>query len=375
MLSEIEVKQHALLSPSSAYRWLNCSAFIARSKDIEKKESTNEAALAGNKSHALAEQMLIEFAQQKAYFVVPDATKIDPYVSMYLKYVCEQFLNYQGVYLGECVLHVEKHLVELNYVGDDAYKLSGTVDCIIETPEFIDVIDLKTGYHNVNAENNQQLGLYAVIAQQIFNKKVRNLVIVQRDFVDEWQPTQEWLSQLANNVVDIQKQLNSGAFTYNAGNWCDYCPLKYSCAAYANSVAPIVATLPDPVGVDDERLTELYNISNFLKTYIATVGDEVNRRMIQNGRKLKGYKVVQGRGQREWARPENEILTLLTAEGFDFTELTELKSFTQVEKLSKKAKELVATLVHKKNGAYKVVRNDDEGEPVTFIGDSLPAIE
>ncbi len=371
---ETEEKTHALLSPSSGERWMNCTGFILDYSKTERKELSNSAAVEGNRLHSLAELELKKFITSELAL----SDNIDENILAYVKYVSNRFCEFQGMYLGECQLYVEQHLEQQDYSGSPVFRVSGTVDCIIVTPDFLEIIDLKTGFRKVSAEKNIQLGLYGLMAAEKFNKPVAALTIVQKDFVDQWGDLEQvnvFQAELKKALTVVQNNLNAGRSYYALGSWCEYCPLRYSCKTFVGDLFPAVAQLPDPFTISEAELGKLYAICDFLTEYFKTVEKEVNNRVLKDNRTIPGYKVIQGPGRREWAKEPEEILEKLVSEGFNERDLTQLKPFTHIEKLGKKAKELVETLVHKKEGAYKVVTNETEGEAVVLLGDDLPAIE
>ena len=364
--------KHALLGPSSAHRWLNCSGSIVLCKNI--LGHTNDAAKEGTRLHKVAEDTLSEYLKNET---LPEVSKKDTLVEVYVDYVIQQYA-YHSLF-GECQVYLEQRLEQLNYKGNEQYQIFGTLDCIIETEEGLIIIDYKSGYATVEVENNPQLILYGWLAAQKFKKEVLKYVIVQRDVVKENEVSLGDKLENDKTVVtalNAQEKLNTEKFDFEQGNWCKYCPAKFSCKEYAKSISPVVAQLPDPASVSQEELAKLFTITNFLEMYIKEVKKEVDVRTIENKIPLPGFKVIQGRGQRKWINPESEILDTLKQKNYKVGDITEKKllSYTKIEKIDEKAKELIATLVEKQPGKYKVVSNGDPGTPITQ-GDELPAIE
>lgn len=364
---------HALLSPSAAHRWLNCPGSILKCKDIP--STTNDAAKEGNRLHDLAEKILKEYAKSGEL-----PKEIEPKIKTYVDYVVKLYEE-TLLFKGEATLHIEVALKQ--YVNEpySEFECFGTADCIIEMPEGLIVIDYKSGYGEVSVEDNEQLDIYSWLAKLKFKKRVALQVIVQRDMVKEKFIPHQLIDLTSIGAVNVeirylQRELKEGAKLLKAGEWCQYCPAKFDCEAYAESVSPVVKELPAPQKVTDEELAKLLDISNFLSGYIKAVKDEVSHRMIDKGSFLPGYKVVQANGKRKWEN-EKEALEMLKKKGYKVNQITDkvLKSFTKIEKLDKKAKELVATLTAKTAGNYKVVANNEKGEAIQIGGDKLPALE
>ena len=123
--------QHALLSASSAYRWLKCPPSVMATKDIR-----DEPPLTGGF----------------------DAAEIDRHTDTYLYYVSEKIETIRKSSPDAAVL-VEQRLDFSNYVKDGF----GTGDLVIVADNVIQVIDFKYGKGvAVSAERNPQMMLYAL---------------------------------------------------------------------------------------------------------------------------------------------------------------------------------------------------------------------
>ncbi|MEE0229455.1 MAG: DUF2800 domain-containing protein, partial [Peptococcaceae bacterium] len=165
--------KHALLSASSASRWLNCPKSVRLTEDIPDGESSSFAA-EGTLAHAIAEDYLREYTTGKGRtiedYVVPEKFKGNPLfyegmyqdVTPYLEYVTEAFESKSRV----ATLDIEARLDFSKYVPSGF----GTGDAVIIDNGTLEICDLKFGKGVlVEAENNPQIMLYGLGALHVYD--------------------------------------------------------------------------------------------------------------------------------------------------------------------------------------------------------------
>jgi len=170
---------HALLGASKAHRWMRCPGSIALEADLPDISSPH--AEEGTRAHELA--AIILEAQIPWCPNDWDADMID-YVRSYVDYVTREAAGHH--------LLIEQRVDYSDVIGvPDSF---GTSDAIILAGDTITIIDLKYGMGvRVNAEENEQLMLYALGALETFgvtgNYTKAKLVIVQPrlDHISEWE--------------------------------------------------------------------------------------------------------------------------------------------------------------------------------------------
>src|SRR5574337_1159389 len=169
---------HAILSPSSADRWMNCPASVALSAGIE--DTGSDAAREGTVAHFLAEQCLNFKEDAKKYLGtaiahwrnevgdhtiyagapnVPadafrftiDARMVEG-VQVYLDYVRDLVAATGGE------LHVEVELPIDHLTSEEG--ATGTSDVVILAGKELIVVDLKYGHREVEAIGNRQMRFY-----------------------------------------------------------------------------------------------------------------------------------------------------------------------------------------------------------------------
>lgn len=180
--------KHALLSPSAAHRWMNCTAAPLLEKDVEDKGST--FAEEGTLAHAYCTKKLKEFLglsvdEEKAEIAQLDeqyhSGEMDEYTDTYKTIVLEKF-NAARAKTKDAQLLVEVKLDFSHYVPD----AFGTSDAIIIADGVMEVIDFKYGKGvKVSAVENPQMMIYALGAWDLFNfeydiRKVRMTIVQPR---------------------------------------------------------------------------------------------------------------------------------------------------------------------------------------------------
>lgn len=168
---------HALLSASKAHRWMACPGSIRLEDGIP--DTNSSYADDGTRMHTAAAEMLLG----QPVSVLLDAEELDV-VQTYVDWVQLEARGHQ--------LMVEQRVDYSDVIGvPDSF---GTADAIILAGDVIKVIDLKTGRGvKVDAEENEQLMLYALGALEVFgmvgNFKRAKLTIVQPRIghLSEWE--------------------------------------------------------------------------------------------------------------------------------------------------------------------------------------------
>jgi hypothetical protein len=133
---------------------------------------------------------------------------------------------------------------------------------------------------------------------------------------------------------------------------CKFCRAKGSCSALANNVMkevgimfqPVVTeTLDvaqqsadkDPSTMDDTQIRQIMEAAPLMRQLLEAVEKEALRRL-EAGQSIPGLKLVNGRGSRAWALPEEEMAEKLVKMGIPKTAVYETKLVTpaKAEKLT-----------------------------------------
>lgn len=365
--------KHALLSPSAAHRWMNCTAAPLLERDVEDKGST--FAEEGTLAHAYCAKKLKEFLglsvdEEKAEIAQLDeqyhSGEMDEYTDTYKTIVLEKF-NAARAKTKDAQLLVEVKLDFSHYVPD----AFGTSDAIIIADGVMEVIDFKYGKGvKVSAVENPQMMIYALGAWDLFNfeydiRKVRMTIVQPR--IDNLSEFELDAADLINWAVDKLQPKANEAYAggkQKPGNWCQFCKVKANCKALSSMCIEAQQANPDPRKICKEVMesTILPLLSTF-KTWLTGV-EEYSLEQALSGVQYQGFKIVEGRSIRKITNP-TAVMELLDKEGFAkeaYIKPTELRSITDLEKLigKKRFGAICAEYINKPQGKPTLVPESDK---------------
>ena len=349
--------KHALLSPSSSKRWISCTP-SALLESLEPLQAPSTYAEEGTEAHFLSEMKLsfmlgkispVEYDTRFEYFII-NSKFYNPEFNEYVNSYCTEVMAIiKEDYAGKIIdVYLEKQVEFTDLVPEG----SGTSDVVIVGTNFVHVIDLKFGKGvAVSAIDNSQLRLYAIGALKSFRLKgvfvEARMTIIQPRLYDI---STEVLSVVdlynwAETVVRPSAELAyKGLGNLNPGDHCKFCKLKGKCEALGNQQLQIAQQEFEQV-ITDDNIMEPCDMTPEMLSRIITIGPKfvdwfkdvvayATATMINNGTKIPGYKVVEGRSYRAITNPD-AILEILLTKGFaesDILEPTKLLGITTLEK-------------------------------------------
>lgn len=299
-------RAHALLSPSSAERWINCPASVMLCRDLP--DTTSPYAEEGTKAHELCEMLLND----------GDTATLNAALHAAPGEMQEAALNYRDIILAkvsgamketpDARVIVEAQLDMREWVPD----CWGTGDALIIADDRMEVVDFKYGKGvRVDADHNAQMMLYALGALTTYGAgylidRVRMTIVQPRiGNVSEWETTVTALAKWAEETVKpaALSALN-GTGRARTGDWCRFCKAKALCPALAGLAHDVVppsgrAAKEEyaPARLTMAQLARLLPLIELLRPWGKSVEDYCLAQALA-GQDVPGYKLVEGRSVR-----------------------------------------------------------------------------
>ena len=355
-------REHALLSASSAHRWIECqpSAVAAEAYQNEGTDYTREGTLA----HEVAEIVAGggEIGEYERETSGADQEMVDCAIG-YRDYIQELITTDKPLILLE-------QRVDFSPWVPDGF---GTADCIIIQGTTMDVIDYKYGKGvAVSAVDNPQEKLYGLGALNDYGfaydiEKVRLHIYQPRiNNVSTDELTAEELLAWGEQIKPVAELAAKGKGKYKAGSWCKFCPHAGRCRALAKTCTDYVEThglrVKLPVLAPHE-VAEVLAMEPLVSLWLKRVKDQALTSLL-NGEEVPGYKVVEGKqGNRKWS-DELAVAQTLKDAGYQLNDITETKllSPAAMDKSigKKRVAELLADLIDRSPGAPTVAPESDK---------------
>jgi len=384
---------HAKLSPSSASRWINCPGSIQLTADMPPQKPTIFTA-EGTVAHAFGEQMLkAKLSKEQLIAKVGDIVEEDGFEIEVTDDMVEAVFLY-----FDTVEEIIKGLRKLGKPGrvtmkvEEQVKVAGTNGEVYGTGDallFVKgatlyVIDYKHGKGvSVEVEKNKQMMIYGVGAMDTIAGKAYDeviLMIVQPRAPHKDGPVRTWrtnpaeLYKFAEELKDAVAATKVKHPNFAAGDHCRWCPGKADCPAIFEavqekaqadfSVVPAKRTKDENKAamrshvarISMVKAVEALKWEGMTKDLFAAIKEKVQLEL-EAGRSVEGYKLVQGKTNRQWTDES------LVAQEFALT-LTDDQMFTKkilspakLEKIVGKGK--VDHLTTKPKGPKAVAKESD----------------
>ena len=364
---------HALLSPSSAARWLNCTLAPRLEASIP-DSGTSQYAIEGTIAHKACEAMAkLKFKKIKktAYNTAIKDLKTEPLwndemintAELYAEHLMEKAMSFKH----EPHISFEIKVDLTDYIPEGF----GFCDCIMLGDDTLVITDYKHGKGvPVKAEANPQMMLYALGALKLYRplygdsiKKIETCIDQPRlGSYEIWHCTAEELLAWGESIKPIAQKAYMGFGEYKAGAWCRFCRANGQCKAQAEqriSAVEDFARNPDLL-TPDEISTVLKKGKELTAWYKAV--EEYALELLLKGESIPDYKVVEGRSVRAWSDQDKALDALIEA-GYDRAVLYDYvpKSLAQLEKAIGAAKfaEVVGQFIVKPQGKPALAEASD----------------
>ena len=374
---------HALLSPSSASRWIACTPSARFEQQFP--DSTSVFAEEGTLAHSLGELLIrnkLGEIKKASYKKLLEQIKSNElyeeamfeYCDEYATFVMERFAEAQ-TRSKHAQIHLEIKLDLTKWVPNGF----GTSDVIIVADDFMETIDLKYGKGvPVSVEENKQQMLYALGAIEAYEflfdiHTVRMTVFQPRiSNTASWETNITGLKLWAEDELTTRANMaHNGEGEFVPGPHCGFCKGKAVCKALASFNLQLAKhEFADPNKLSDDDISDIMQKTKMFVNWIDAVNDYALDQAINHGKKWPGYKVVEGRSNRKYTDAE-KIAKILLSKGFNADTIynKKLLSITDMEsELGKKIfTDLVGEYVIKPQGKPTLAPSTDKRPEINSL--------
>lgn len=375
-------EKHALLSASSAARWLKCTA--APRFEEQFPENTSEYAEEGRLAHAVCELKVTKYfttaIKPRTFTTRLNKLKKNPLYQdemdktsdLYLEHLTEKAMRYDSI--PSVAAEVKVDFAE--YVPEGF----GTCDCIMIGGDTLNITDYKHGKGvPVSAENNPQMRLYALGAlkryKPVYGDRIKKVCMTIDQPRIQTEPSSETITveellAWGDSVKPIAAKAYMGLGDFYPGEHCRFCRGKAQCKARA-AVNTALEEFKDCVPQKGQGILTDEEIGDLLvrgKELVAWYKDleEYALGTILKGGTIPGWKAVAGRSNRTFTDTDAAIAAVIAA-GYDEALVYERKpkTLTELEKLMGKTEfaDKLGNFVVKPLGKPTLAPMTDKREP------------
>ena len=360
-------RAHALLSASSAHRWLECPPSAVANEAYPNQDTafTQEGTLAHEVAEIVARARVIDGRQEPDLLELPEGftKEMIECAREYADYIEEHKKSNDAIVLLE-------QRVDFSPWVPEGF---GTCDCIIIQDDTLTIIDYKYGQGvAVSATDNPQMKLYALGAMNDYGIAID----VKKEELHIFQPrlnnistdsltVEELMAWADKTVKPIAEKAAKGKGKYAPGEHCRFCQHAGKCRALTQLCTEYLDThglrVALPVLAPHE-VADVLRMGAMVTLWLKKVKEQAMTTLM-NGEELPGYKLVEGKlGNRKW-KDENEVAATLAPlySKEEYTE-TRLLSPSQMDKAigKKKVTELLEGLIERAPGAPTIAPITDK---------------
>ena len=352
-------RAHALLSASSAHRWLECPPSAVANEAYPNQDTifTQEGTIAHEVAEAVASNRTWKPTEAVTKEMMECAKEYADYIEEHKK-------------SNNAIVLLEQRVDFSPWVPDGF----GTCDCIIIEDDTLTIIDYKYGQGvPVSAADNPQMKLYALgalndygialdvktIEMHIFQPRLNN-ISTDNITVEE---LMEWADK---TVKPIAEKAIQGKGKYAPGEHCRFCQHAGKCRALTKLCTEFIDTHGMRVALPvlaPHEVADVLRMEPMVTLWLKKVKEQAMTTLM-NGEELPGYKLVEGKlGNRKW-KDERTVRNILNGAGYDDADITETKvlSPSQMDKAigKKKVAELLEEMIDRAPGAPTIAPITDK---------------
>lgn len=325
------MSEHAVYAPSSAHRWAAESGCTASAQGIAAlaEQEEGEEAAEGTAAHEEIERCLsaaAHFSNGMQPLPVNPNHPAAYGIALLLSYVKQLPADGSKMWIEQRVR-----------LTDDIWGRCDVAHWHAASAT-LTIVDYKNGYVGVDAEENEQLRIYAAASIYTHNlpaKWIRYAVVQPNDFrpvprVKQWPETVESLMVFAERVARIP----NGPLTFVASEKCKYCPLFGRCPATADVLVRLGAAMAyAPDQVPDAQWALFAAMKKPIEDWFKNGDKAKTKKALTTGVVPPGMKLVMTSKHRAWKPGVEEALkeSIVALHG---VAALELPTPAQAEKLS-----------------------------------------
>ena len=362
--------EHAVLSASSAYSWIQCPPSVKLCDEFE--DVTTVYAQEGTDAHSMCEYKVKKLlgidvenpCENLEYF----NEEMDQCSDDYAAFASEEIERLRQMDGFDPLVEVEKRLEYSRWVPGGF----GTGDLVVVGRKELTIIDFKYGQGvAVSAEMNPQMMCYALgaldIWDGIFDFEVVNMKIFQprisnySSFILSPSEIYTWADEVLCPAANLAI---NGEGEFKSGEHCRFCKAKAVCRKRAEDnlmmakydFKPPELLEETEISIILDKCDELIKWANDVKDYALDY--------ICRGNHIPGYKVVEGRSVRKYSN-EKDVIKAVEEAGFDPYDKKLLPITSMQKRLGKdKFNEILGNLVVKPQGKPTLAVESDKRPPM-----------
>ena len=347
--------KHAVLSASSAARWIACPP--SARLNAGKSDAPSEYAAQGTDAHTLCEYKLRKALGMK----VRDPTKnlasydteMEECAEAYCQFVME-LVDQLRAESKDTMVSVEQRVDFSAFVPDGF----GTADTLIISGNTVCIVDYKHGKGiEVSADRNPQMMCYALGCIQMFDglydiDNVRMVIFQPRlANISEFNISKaDLLAWAADTLVPAAKLAHAGEGEFCAGAHCQFCKVRATCRKRAEyNLALAQYDFEMPPTLEDAEVEAVLAKADALAAWVSDIKAYALEQAIR-GKKWTDWKLVEGRSNRKYT-DEAAVANIVKEAGYEPYE-QKLLGITAMTGLLGKSKfeELLGSLIVKPQG-------------------------
>lgn len=368
-------RDHAILSASSASKWLNCTPSAQLEEAIPDYDTPYSQE--GTLAHEIAAIFLKGPVHPNAELEV---LRMSPFWFKAMEGYCIDYVDFIDGEITHTIAEYEAIEKQVDYsaFAPDGF---GTVDYLHLSEGVLRVFDFKFGKGvPVSAEENPQTRLYALGAVDmlidLFDIQTVHIYIVQprlENYTAETLSVKELLAWGDGYVKPRALKAWEGAGDLITGDWCQFCKNLPTCSAKAAEALEMAKyEFAEPSTLPVEDLAEIHEKASAISAWLNKVSDYIYKEAV-GGKSIPGLKLVEGRSNRKWSDPDKVKAVLLEYFKEDEITNTKLKGLGDIGNLMSKDEfdERVGKYIIKPAGAPVLVPESDKRKELNSLAQAI----